>query len=126
MNNLYITVQIHYNIYKKGMFMNMIEIKQILTGTKEYEAELKLRDEILRRPLGLCIFDDNLTKESDDFHIGAFDSGELVGVLVLTIFGENSLKMRQVAVKANRQKHGIGTLLVEHAERVAEKKDIPQ
>ena len=101
--------------------MNDILIRQIYTGTKEYETELKLRDDILRRPLGLCLLDENLSVETEDIHIGAFDANELVGVLILTRSEENSLKMRQVAVKAERQKQGIGTLLVDDAEQKAAK-----
>ena len=102
--------------------MGEIILKQIHTGTSEYDAELKLRDDILRRPLGLCLFDENLSAEADDIHIGAFAAGELAGVLVLAPFGTNSLKMRQVAVSADKQKCGIGTQMVEYAERFAAQK----
>ena len=103
------------------MFMGEILVKQILIGTNEYEAELKLRDDIMRRPLGLCLFDENLSAETEDIHIGAFDAGKLVGVLVLTVYGKSSLRMRQVAVAADRQKQGIGTLLAAYAESIAAK-----
>ena len=43
------------------------------TGTPEYAAALHLREEVLRRPLGLRLSEPDLAAESVCFHLGAFD-----------------------------------------------------
>lgn len=91
------------------------EIRLIKAGTDEYQAELKLRDEVLRKPLGLTI-DDGLTDESNEHHLGCFFDEELVGVLILTELNRLEVKMRQVAVAEAWRGIGIGTRLVKYAE----------
>ncbi len=55
-----------------GLGADVIEVRRIAFGTAEYELALKLRDEVLRRPLGLSIADDDLSGEEAALHIGAF------------------------------------------------------
>ena len=103
------------------MEANRIETRLIQYGSQEYDAEVKLRDKILRKPLGLEFMAEMLANEIIDVHIGAFQDERLVGCLVLTKFNEaeQSVKMRQVAVEDNMQGKGVGKVLVECAEREA-------
>ncbi len=96
--------------------MKDIVIKEIEYGSKEYKDELELRNRILRLPLGLDIYDEDLKGEKHDTHIGAFYKGKLAGVLVLTSIDEGIARMRQVAVDDGLRSRGIGKLLVKHAE----------
>lgn len=96
-----------------------IDIRQIKIGSEEYEEELKLRDMVLRKPLKLSLFNENLESEKNDYHIGAFLSGSLVGVLVLTPLNNIEIKMRQVAIYESFRGKGIGTKLVVYAEEFA-------
>lgn len=96
-----------------------VHLRQILHGSEEYRSELELRNRILRIPLGLDILDDDLTKEDNDIHLGAFTGGRLAGTLVLTPLNESELKMRQVAVDDEFQNRGIGKKLVEWSEKFA-------
>ena len=82
----------------------------------------KLRDEILRKPLGLSLFEEELD-EAEYIHIGAFDGGALAGVLVLIRKDDVTLQMRQVAVRENMQGCGIGRKLVEFCEKEAAEED---
>jgi len=100
--------------------MNNITVKQIRHGTEEYAQTLLLRNEILRVPLGMDIADEDLSAESSDIHIGAFERGSLVGVLVLTPVDKFTTHMRQVAVSAACQSEGIGTQLVKFSELAAQ------
>ena len=101
--------------------MEDINIKQIKHNSTEYELELELRNELLREPLGLNIYDEDLEQEKNDIHLGAFRKKELVGTLILKILNEQKLKMRQVAVKKSLQGNNIGTKLVKYAENYAVK-----
>ncbi len=87
----------------------------------EYEEELQLRDRVLRKPLGLSLFNENLTREVSDFHIGAFDGNILIGVLILTGLNEKEVKMRQVGVEENWRGRNVGARLVLYAEDFAKK-----
>jgi len=48
-------------------------LKQIDYGSREYEMMLKLRNDLLRKPLGLSFDPKELEKEKDDVLIGAFE-----------------------------------------------------
>jgi predicted GNAT family N-acyltransferase len=91
-------------------------IREIEYGSKEYKDELDLRNKVLRVPLGLDIYDEDLKGEKDDTHIGAFHKSKLAGVLVLTNIGNGVVRMRQLAVADEMRRRGIGKKLVQHAE----------
>ena len=101
------------------MTTNAIDIREIKYETEDYSLELTLRDHVLRKPLGLSLYDENLKDEKDDFHIGAYANDHLVGVLILTKQNENEIKMRQVAVSEQWRYIKAGTALVGHAEHYA-------
>ncbi|MBC8144871.1 MAG: GNAT family N-acetyltransferase [bacterium] len=88
-------------------------------GSSEYQQTLALRDDILRKPLGLVFDPNQLAKETVDFHLACFRDADLVGCLVLTPRENGELKMRQVAVKESEQGRGIGRELVSASERIA-------
>lgn len=94
-------------------------LKVISFKSKEYETELELRDAVLRKPLGMSIYNDNRKSEGSDYHIGAFFENHLAGVLILTPLPDNVLKMRQVAVAEKLQNRGIGSRMVIYAEEFA-------
>lgn len=94
-------------------------VREFLYASDDYTLELKLRDEVLRKPLGMNLFNDNLDPDKYDIHIGAFVGSELVGVLLLTKLDANLVKMRQVAVAEKYQSRQIGSKMVRFAERKA-------
>jgi predicted GNAT family N-acyltransferase len=96
-----------------------IEIRHIQFGSDQYKQELDLRNKVLRLPLGLNLFDENLTAEADDVHLGAFDGDRLVGVLILTTLSGNEVKMRQVGVDEVWRGKNVGARLVVYAEDFA-------
>lgn len=96
-----------------------LEFKEILYGTSEYELSLELRDDVLRKPLGRSIKDDDLSVDRESYHLGVFIKEELIASLVLTKVNDQQLKMRQVAVKENFQGKKVGKQLVEFAEDFA-------
>ncbi|MGA7160068.1 MAG: GNAT family N-acetyltransferase [Bacteroidota bacterium] len=96
-----------------------IEMQEIYFGTDQYKEELQLRNRVLRKPLGLSLFDENLSKEIDDIHLGAFNGNNLIGVLILTVLGKGEVKMRQVGVDENWRGKNVGARLVIYAEDFA-------
>ncbi len=83
---------------------------------------VKLRDEILRRPLGLSFSQDDLDKEKEDILIAAFDDDEILGCCLLTQTAADTVKLRQMAVKNNLQGKGIGQAIMNFAETLARDK----
>ncbi|MBL0181454.1 MAG: GNAT family N-acetyltransferase [Chitinophagaceae bacterium] len=97
-------------------------LKQIDHGTKEYQQMVKLRNDILRQPLGLSFTEDELAKEKEDILIGAFDDDEMLACCMLTKTDNNCLRLRQMAVQNNLQGKGIGASMMNFAETVARDK----
>ncbi|GAB1429405.1 GNAT family N-acetyltransferase [Ignavibacteria bacterium] len=97
-------------------------IREIQYGSDEYRQVIRLRFEVLRKPLGLAFSEKQLAKEADDIHIAAFDGAELAGCIILTPYNNGKIKMRQAAVLPQKQRQGIGRLLTEFAEQAARKR----
>ena len=89
-------------------------------GTKEYDETVALRDEVLRKPLGLSYDPAELVGEKDSFHLALREGAELVACLVLKPLDEQRcIKMRQLAVRENVQGKGFGRELVNYAHSFA-------
>lgn len=101
------------------MFSNLTLRKIIAYGSEDYEQALALRDQLLRKPLGLSLYDEDLSDEKNDYHLGIFTGTELDAVLVLIPKDRATLQMRQVAVRENRQGQHLGARLVAFAESFA-------
>jgi N-acetylglutamate synthase-like GNAT family acetyltransferase len=94
-------------------------LKQIDYGSPEYEMMLKLRNDLLRKPLGLSFDPKELEKEKDDVLIGAFEDDRMLGCCLLTKIDDKTLRLRQMAVSNNLQGKGIGRALMIFAENIA-------
>lgn len=94
-------------------------IKQIDHGTKEYQQMVELRNEILRKPLGLTFDPKELAREKDDVLIAAFEEDKMLGCCLLTKVDNQCVRLRQMAVQNNLQGKGIGATMMNYAENVA-------
>ena len=94
-------------------------IRQIDHGSKEYYQMVDLRNEILRKPLGLYFTPEELEEEKADILIGAFEEDKILGCCLLTKIDENSVRLRQMAVQNNLQGKGIGASMLNYAENIA-------
>lgn len=99
--------------------LQSVEIREIPYGSKEYKDSLELRNRVLRKPIGLNLFDENLDRDAGDCHIGAFVNDVLVGILILSPVTDDTVKMRQVGVDDSYRSLGIGRKMVEDSERYA-------
>jgi predicted GNAT family N-acyltransferase len=98
-----------------------LQIREIIYHSDDYRKELVLRDEVLRKPLGMSLFVENLEAEKDDFHIGAFINSKIIGVLILTRQNMIDVKMRQVAVDEAFRSEKVGRKMVLYSEEYAKK-----
>ncbi len=85
-------------------------------GSDEYGQALILRNRLLRRPLGLCLYDEVLSAEKDFLHFGAFQEGQLLATLLLVPEENGLYRMKQVAVEEAFQRQGIGLGLLQFCE----------
>jgi len=99
--------------------MNDLRLQRIPFASPAYALSLALRYTLLRAPLGLHFSLKELQAEQDQIHLGAWAGDELVGCLILAPLDLHTVRMRQVAVRADCQSLGVGTALVRHSEEVA-------
>ena len=72
-------------------------LKIIDYGSREYQQMVQLRNDILRKPLGLNFPADELESEKDDILIGAFEDEKMLGCCMLVREDEKSCRLRQMA-----------------------------
>lgn len=94
-------------------------LKIIDHGTPEYQQMVKLRDDILRRPLGLGFTDHELETERQNMLIGAFEDDQMLGCCMLVEENPDTVRLRQMAVLNDLQGKGIGRALMSFAENLA-------
>ena len=100
----------------------MLRISEIVHGSQAYEEAVRLREAVLRRPLGLSFTPQELADEAASHHIVAVEGDDdraCVACLVLLPVDAEVVRMRQVAVRPDRQRQGIGSALIGFAEQSA-------
>jgi GNAT superfamily N-acetyltransferase len=88
-------------------------------GSNEYRQMVKLRDDILRRPLGLGFTEEELAGEKDNMLIGAFEDDVMLGCCMLVEETPSTARLRQMAVLNDLQGKGVGRALMQFAENLA-------
>lgn len=94
-------------------------LKLIDYGTTEYQQMITLRNDILRKPLGLHFTQEELEKEKNEILIGAFEEDKMLGCCMLVKEEPKTCRLRQMAVLNNLQGKGIGRALMLFAETIA-------
>src|SRR4030095_49287 len=94
-------------------------LKLIDYGSPEYQQMVQLRNDILRKPLGLAFQKDELEKETEDILIGAFEDDKMLGCCMLIETEPGTVRLRQMARLNNRQGKGIGRAMMQFAENIA-------
>ena len=112
-------VQQHYEIIKQFTeSQDKIHFKIVDYGSDEYKKAVALREEILRKPLGLFFSKEELEMEKEHVHIAGFLGQEMCATAVLVPDGDE-MKMQRVALKASFQGKGIGSALMRFCEEYA-------
>ena len=96
-----------------------MELKVTPYGSPDYEAAFALRDEVLRRPLGLAL--DEAAHEADRSrqHCIAVFEGQVVAAALVGEEGDGVARISSVAVAESWQGKGVGRMLIGFAEDVA-------
>ncbi|MEN8223021.1 MAG: GNAT family N-acetyltransferase [Acidobacteriota bacterium] len=100
-----------------------MQLIQIKFGTELHDKEIKLRDQVLRAPLGLRFKKEDLESEKDELRYGLLDSnGKLTACLLVRILDDSVAKIRQMAVKEELRGKGLGRELMKKVESELKKK----
>ncbi|MFZ1798255.1 MAG: GNAT family N-acetyltransferase [Chitinophagaceae bacterium] len=91
-------------------------------NSEQYHDMVELRNQLLRKPLGLSLPDIDLENEKDNIFIGYFDDGKLEGCCMLVPIDPDIVQLRQMAVLSGLQGKGIGRTIIQFAENLARDK----
>ena len=94
-------------------------LKIIDYGSPEYRQMVQLRNEILRKPLGLHFTEEELEKEKENLLVAAYEDDHLLGCCMLVEEDPQTVRLRQMAVINDLQGKGIGSALMTFAENLA-------
>jgi predicted GNAT family N-acyltransferase len=93
-----------------------IAVVEAVLGSDLYRQCLRLREAVLRRPLGLIITREELADDATRQHFCALSYGIVVGSVSLKPLDETTLQLKQMVVAEDRRGTGIGAHLLAHAE----------
>ena len=88
-----------------------------------YWSWVRVREIVLRLPLGMRFTLEELKKEANEVLIGIYDGETIIGGAQL-IVESNQAKMRQVAVLDRYRQLGIGSLLLDFLETLCKSRGI--
>jgi predicted GNAT family N-acyltransferase len=94
-------------------------LKLIDHGSPEYRQMVQLRNDILRRPLGLQFDPGELDQEQENILMAAYEEDQMLGCCMLVEEAPDTVRLRQMAVINDLQGKGIGKALMSFAENVA-------
>jgi predicted GNAT family N-acyltransferase len=93
-----------------------IAVIEALLGSDLYRQSLRLREAVLRKPLGLTVTEEELADDAMRQHFCAISYGLVVGTVSLRPLDEATLQLKQMAVAEDRRREGVGARLLNHAE----------
>ncbi|MGO4289493.1 GNAT family N-acetyltransferase [Chitinophaga sp. RAB17] len=98
----------------------MLDFRILEYGSCDYHTMVDLRNEVLRKPLGISFSAAQLQQEINDIFIAGFTEintkETMVGCCVLTPINENTVQLRQMAVSPALQGKGAGREIIVFAE----------
>lgn len=98
--------------------MDNIVVRRIGLDDKDYQQVYNLREEILRKPIGLSLENEDLSGDALDTIFCAMHGDTVIGCLMLhPTDSPEKIKFRQMAVADGWQGKGIGQLLMNAAEK---------
>lgn len=95
--------------------MKLIEIE---FGSERYREMLILRDDMLRKPIGLKHSEADLEKEPAYRHFGLLQDQTLFACLMMVPHTATLVQIRQMAVLDSFQKKGYGRQIMEGVEQI--------
>ena len=95
----------------------LIEFKLIDLNSVDYLVDKQLREDLLRKPLGLILSHEDLRYDHLFTHAGAFIQGHLVGCLIWRNVSEACVQIKQVCMHPAYQGRQIGSAMMRFAQQ---------
>lgn len=89
-----------------------MNIKEISHGSDAWRSAVKLREQVLREPLGQTFSEAELIEESTHIHIAGYLHNELIATAVL-VPEKGAVKMQRVAVSPQYRNKDLGSKLMQ-------------
>jgi predicted GNAT family N-acyltransferase len=99
-----------------GSAKDSLQLAEAPYGSDLYAETLRLREAILRKPLGLTLAPEELADDAMRRHFCAIADGTVVASVSLKPLGPHTLQMKQMAVAEDRRRAKIGARLLAYAE----------
>lgn len=96
-----------------------IDLMEIEIGSALHASQQRLRDEVLRKPLGRALSATDLARDRAGRHFAAVRGDEVVACVGLFPEADGVLRLRQMAVAPGLQGQGVGARLLAFAEEWA-------
>ena len=94
-----------------------MQFQEIEFGSPDYRKECELRNKVLRIPIGMSLFDEDLSRESSQLHFGLFDQdSNVVACVTAAPCSPTEVKIRQMAVNPAHQGKGHGRSIINFVE----------
>ena len=91
-------LQVLCNLILSPINYFVMALKILDHGSHEYRQMVKLRDDVLRKPLGLGFTPEELESEKDNMLIAAFEEEDILGCCMLVEENPKTIRLRQMAV----------------------------
>lgn len=92
---------------------------EIPYDSPEYRMECDLRHVVLRLPLGMDLYDEDLTAERHQRHFGLFLTDGTLGACAIAVsISADETKIRQMAVRTELQGLGCGRFLMTRLQEI--------
>lgn len=91
-------------------------LREIEYGSDLYDCACRLREAVLRRPLGLPLSDDDLRGEERQLHFGLFLEDRLVACVTAVPLSTSEARIRQTAVAPSFQRQGLASEMMRQVE----------
>lgn len=95
-----------------------VTFKLVEHGSEAWKAAVRLREEILRKPLGSYFTNEELEEEKNHIQIVGVLDNEIVATTVL-VPENQSMKMQRVVVKDELRSSGIGSEMMVFCEQIS-------
>lgn len=96
-----------------------LEFNIINYNSPEYQKALRLREDVMRKPLGLLLSEEDVKDDGKRIHIGGYYNDELICGCSLRIIHHKIAHIYSVFVKQELQNKGFGQRLMAYAENYA-------
>jgi len=94
----------------------------ITYGSSAYRSMCRLRDDELRKPIGLRLTESETARDKNDILLVCMENGEAIACCILTEINRDTVQLRQMAVASAYQQQGIGKELLLFAETTAKER----